>query len=144
MTVAQEHAAAPLVTFGAMPMSVSVPEGLNWHMILDHELSQLTRPESGVIGSIGFVALGAFLGLIPAAFSGIEKLRVTADTTTAATAFTMSDLSAVVVCGGSLVLAVFCLIIFGVVHYRNRGLASTIRARSKRDFTFSNEEAASQ
>jgi hypothetical protein len=136
MIAAQEHG-APSISFGAMPMSVSVPEGLNWHMILDYELSQLTRPESGVIGSVGFVALGAFLGLIPAALSALEKMPQAG--AVPANAFSMGDLSSVVVCGGSLVTAILCLIIFGLYHYRNRGLASKIRTRSKRDFRFTGE-----
>jgi hypothetical protein len=138
MSVTQEQGQSS-VTFGSMPMSVSVPEGINWHMILDHELSQLTRPESGVIGSIGFVALGAFLGLVPAVFSAIDKVNPAAPRAAATQAFTMSDLSAVVVCGGSLVLAIVCLGIFALVWYRNRGLAATIRARTTRNFTFSND-----
>ena len=34
------------------PQRFSMPEFVDWHMILDHELSQLTRPETGVIGSV--------------------------------------------------------------------------------------------
>lgn len=44
-----------------VPARVSTPEFVDWHMMLDQELSQLSRPDQGVFGSLGFVGLGAAL-----------------------------------------------------------------------------------
>jgi hypothetical protein len=116
------------VTFGSVPMSVSMPEALSFHMILDHELSQLTLPEAGVLGSLGFVFLGGVLGLIPGFVTAIEKANTAV--------FTNSDLATVIAFCVSGALALACLCISGLRWARNRGLAATIRARSKHGFTF--------
>jgi hypothetical protein len=68
---------------GTLPFSpeqrMTVPEFVDWHMILDHELSQLSRPETGVIGSLGFVGLGSAPGLVGPFFGALEKAQ--SDTT---------------------------------------------------------------
>jgi hypothetical protein len=131
------------VTFGSVPMSVSMPENLSWHMILDHELSELTLPEAGVLGSLGFVFLGAFLGLIPGFVTAVEKVNATAvKGGPASQPFTNGDLATVIafcVCGA---LAAACLCIAGLRWFRNKGLAATIRNRSKHGFTFAGKPSA--
>ena len=135
------------VTFGSVPMSVSMPENLSWHMILDHELSQLTLPEAGVLGSIGFVFLGAVLGLIPGFVTAVEKVPLNTAAqlkdNAAAVTFTSGDLATVIAFCACSALAVVCLIIAGIRWMRNKGLASTIRSRSKHGFTFAGQNSSS-
>ena len=115
---------AAVLTFDPPPMSVSMPEALNWHMILDHELTALTKPETGVIGSLRFVGLGSVLGLIPQLVATIEKAQAVTPQ-----AITLSDIACVAAFFGYLVLAILCLTIFGMYWWRNRGLAEIIRNR---------------
>jgi hypothetical protein len=136
------------VTFGSVPMSVSMPENLSWHMILDHELSELTLPEAGVLGSIGFVFLGAFLGLIPGFVTAVEKVPSGAATQvkdgSAVQVFTSGDLATVIAFCACAALAVVCLIIAGIRWTRNKGLAARIRNRSQHGFTFAGKSSASE
>lgn len=107
----------------------SMPDYVDWHMILDHELSQLTRPETGIIGSLGFVGLGGAIGLAPAFFSVVAKVKAPI-----AEQVSASDIVSVGCFVASGVIAIICLIIFGLSLYRNRGLAGAIRARKKQMF----------
>ena len=104
----------------------SMPDFVDWHMILDYELSQLTRPETGIIGSIGFVGLGGAVGLAPSFISVMSKIG-----STVPQPVSPSDITAALCFVASGVIAVICLIIFGLSLYRNRGLATNIRARKK-------------
>ncbi|TGP14426.1 hypothetical protein EN828_27080 [Mesorhizobium sp. M2D.F.Ca.ET.185.01.1.1] len=104
----------------------SMPEFVDWHMILDHELSQLTRPETGIIGSIGFVGLGGAIGLAPAFFSVLTKIE-----TAQHEPVVVADVVSIGCFVASAVIAIICLIIFALSLYRNRGLAGDIRARKK-------------
>ncbi len=54
---------------------VSVPEYLDWHMILDYELDQLSQPETGVIGPVGFTGAGAAIGLVGQFAAVVAKVR---------------------------------------------------------------------
>jgi hypothetical protein len=134
------------VTFGSVPMSVSMPENLSWHMILDHELSQLTLPEAGVLGSLGFVFLGGALGLIPGFVVAVEKVPHGAAAQVkdglAAQVFTSGDLATVIAFCACAALALVCLIIAGLRWTRNRGLAAKIRSRSKHGFTFAGQPSS--
>jgi hypothetical protein len=97
-------------------------------MILDQELDQLSRPESGAFGAVGFAALGAALGSLPGALSAMELLK-SAD----AKPMPAGDLTSLLVClfcGG---LAIACLAVWGAARWRNRGLPERIRARKKHD-----------
>ncbi|MER9079494.1 hypothetical protein [Mesorhizobium sp. M0895] len=129
---AESDAAASIRTSGesgklASPAQrFSMPEFVDWHMILDHELSQLTRPETGIIGSIGFVGLGGAIGLASAFFSVLSKIGATPSVPV-----TVSDMVSVGCFVASSVIAVICLVIFALSLYRNRGLAGDIRARKK-------------
>jgi hypothetical protein len=118
------------LSFDVPQMSVSMPKMLDWHMILDHELTQLTRPEMGFIGSLGFVGLGSALGLTPQLVETMGKVRH------ADTSVTMGDIACVGAFFGCAVLAIVCLGIGGLYWYRHRGLAQTIRTRGKQGFTF--------
>lgn len=114
------------------PMSVSMPEVINWHMILDHELTQLTKPETGFIGSLGFVGLGAVFGLIPQFVTTYEKTFASPPLP-----ITVADIACVAAFFGCLALAIVCLGIGGLYWWRNRGTAAVIRQRGKHGFTFS-------
>ncbi|TPL97310.1 hypothetical protein [Mesorhizobium sp. B2-3-10] len=95
-------------------------------MILDHELSQLTRPETGVIGSVGFVGLGGAIGFLPSFVAIMSYTEATPPKPTAPP--DIMPALCFVACG---VIAVICLVIFGLSVYRNKGLAGNIRARKK-------------
>jgi hypothetical protein len=113
------------LTFDAPQMSISAPKTLSWHMIMDQELTQLTRPEMGFIGSLGFVGLGAALGLIPQLVDAIHKVQqIKPDLPV-----TIGDMACVGAFFGSFVLALVCLAIGGLYWWRNKGLATTIRKR---------------
>ena len=96
-------------------------------MILDQELSQLSQPETGVIGSIGFTAAGGFIGLFPASLAGLEKVEK-------GQILSVGELASVAACTGSFALAGACLVIFGLARWRNRDLASSIRTRHRQNF----------
>lgn len=104
----------------------SMPDFVDWHMILDHELSQLTRPETGVIGSVGFVGLGGAIGLAPNFISVMSNIR-----SSTPVPISPSDITSALCFVASGVIAIICLVIFGLSLYRNRGLAGDIRARKK-------------
>ena len=108
---------------------LTMPEYLDWHMILDHELSQLSRPETGVIGSVGFVGLGGVIGLAASFFEALEKVNGSPPIP-----LSIGDIVSVCMFVGSTVIAGLCLLIFGLAVFRNRGLARTIRSRQKQPF----------
>jgi hypothetical protein len=100
-------------------------------MILDQELSQLSRPDQGVFGSLGFVGLGAALGLLAPFIAVLGKIGATATANTPIPTFSGSDVAYIATFAGSCVLAAVCLTIAGVAWFRNRGLAAEIRKRTK-------------
>jgi hypothetical protein len=110
--------------FDPPPMTVSVPDAVEWHMIFDHELTQLSRTEMGVVGSFGFVALGTALGLLPSFIGAFEK----ANGKDVMTAF---DAAVIFVFAASAALTIICLLLAGIDLWRNRGLADKIRRRTK-------------
>jgi len=114
------------VTPGSLPAQrVSRPDFVDWHMILDGELTQLSKPEEGVLISLGFVGLGAAFGLLGPFLASWDKLEV------ATPNLTGSDLASIACFGGSVVLALVCLIFGGIATWRNRGLAEKIRNRGQ-------------
>lgn len=102
---------------------ISVPESLDYHMIMDHELSQLSHPETGIIGSVGFAFFGAAVGLVPAAMEIMAR--------TSSEKLSNSDLLLIGFLGATAFGAVICLAIFALATFRNRGLAGKIRTRAK-------------
>src|ERR1700687_5123073 len=95
------------ITEGSTPATrISMPPVVDWHMILDRELDQLTRPEMGVIGSLGFVALGAVFGLIAPLFGALEKVGAEPPNIMG-----KGDIAAIAAFFGCLGLTVICLLI---------------------------------
>jgi hypothetical protein len=127
-TITGGHAPAP---------RISMPDFVDWHMILDRELDQLSRPEHGVLSSLGFVALGTVLGLIAPVMSAWEKIAASPPIPLNRAEF--ANLAAFFVCVG---LMFVCLSIAGLGWWRNRGLADEIRKRPKRG-AFATPESAS-
>jgi hypothetical protein len=124
------------LSFDAPQMSISAPKTMEWHMIADYELDQLSHSETGFIGSLGFVGLGAAIGLLPQTIEVFGKLSQKVPTTTYPVTLvpmqmTPTDLACVGAFFGSLVLTLVCLTIAGVFHHRNKGLAKKIRNRAK-------------
>lgn len=116
--------------FESPAQRLSMPEFVDWHMILDHELSQLTRPETGVIGSLGFVGLGGAIGLAPTFVAVLSNVQASPPKPV-----TVPDIAAVGCFAVSFAVALICLVIFGLSVYRNKGLATSIRERKKQDFS---------
>jgi hypothetical protein len=115
-----------------VPTRVSTPQFVDWHMILDQELSQLSRPDQGVFGSLRFVGLGAALRLLAPFIGVLGKIGATATANTPIPTFSGSDVAYIATLAGSCVLAAVCLTIASVAWVRNRGLTTEIRNRAKR------------
>ena len=113
---------APLPGLTAPNNVVSAPGSVEHHLILDAELSQLSRAETGIIGSFGFTALGAAIGLIPNMVTLWDK---------APGPVTHSDIATGLAEAGSVVAAALCLAIYFYTAWRNRGLPTKIRNRPK-------------
>jgi hypothetical protein len=127
MTVTTPQSGAQVIGGSSPTQRISMPDYVDWHMILDHELSQLSRPEIGFIGSLGLVGLGAALGSAVQFWRGIAKVLQPAEGQ-----ITGDDIGFIMVFVASVVLAIVCLTISGVGLWRNRGLAQQIRKRDKR------------
>jgi len=109
--------------------TLSMEDTISYHMIQDTELTLLAQPEAGTLGSIGFTAVGAGIGVLPGfvnafnvIFTDISKIQPT-------------DLTNLIIMPVSLVIAALCLAVWGLAKYRNSGLTNKIRSRRKRDMT---------
>lgn len=106
----------------APPSHVTIPERIDWHLVSDHELDALSRPEGGVLGSIGFAGVGALLGSWPLAATAWSKIGTTAAIATeegyAAVVFLLSGAAAII-----------CLSLWGYMKRETQGLSRKIRAR---------------
>ena len=112
-----EHGQSPV-------QRVTMPEYVEWHMILDQELTTISRPETGIIGSIGFMALGAVFGLAGTVTTVYAKLKQDHGEI-----INGADLINVIAFSSCVVLSLVCLVIFALNRWRNRGLAAEIRKR---------------
>lgn len=97
-----------------------------YHMVLDHELDQLSRSGVGVLASVGFTALGTALGLAANFAAALERVL-----SSNPTPLTVGDLVSVCVFVGSAVIAVLCLALSSLAWWRNKGTAARIRARKR-------------
>ncbi|MDR6757858.1 hypothetical protein J2Y48_003155 [Mycoplana sp. BE70] len=104
----------------------SMDENVDYHVILDQELDQLSQPENGVVGTIGFTALGAALAFVPAMVSALEKLGDPLKP------LERTEIATLLLTPGCIATAIVCLILFSISKYRNRGLVERIRRRPRR------------
>ncbi len=104
----------------------TMAEFVEFHMILDLELDAISSTENRVLGSIGFTALGAVMGLAGSFSIAISKIR-----NPSLGQFTLPDLVNTVLFSASIALAVLCLSIFFLKRWRNRGITEIIRQREK-------------
>ena len=111
---------------------LSIAANVDYHMIQDYELTQLSNPEGGILGSIGFTLLGAAIGLVPSVTATLKRAN---SSTTQDTTVQFGELVSLVICGGCFLGSIICLAIFGIAKARNSGLAQTIRNRPKRPLT---------
>lgn len=104
---------------------VTVPERTDWHLVADHELDTLSSSVGGILGSVGFAALGAALGAAPQALSGWNSIKAGKP---------LSSESATSLCIFLLSIAttIICLSIFGIYKKRTMNLTRNIRLRPKR------------
>ncbi|MEY9196659.1 cytochrome c biogenesis protein CcdA [Sinorhizobium fredii] len=105
----------------------SIDETVDYHVILDQELDQLARPENGVIGTVGFTALGAALGFLPAMVAILQKIVGAAREPLIPIEITTLLLTPA--CG---IAALICLILFFISKFRNRGLVTKIKKRPRK------------
>jgi len=96
-------------------------------MILDHELSQLSNPQTSIVASLGFVGIGGLIGLFGPFLASVYRIV----TPTPVPPLSLVDIWYVIGFGGSLVLSAVCLSISFVTWRANRNLADIIRARPK-------------
>ena len=95
-------------------------------MIQDHELTQLSNVEGGVIASLGFVGIGAAIGLVGPFLAALDKIGLKHPLPlSAAERFYLVGFS------GTVVLGIVCLVIHGLASWRKKGLADAIRKRPK-------------
>ena len=105
-------------------LSVTVDEAQLYHMIKDHELTEMAAPGTGVLGSVGFTALGAALGLIQPFVTTIQKLNANSKQVVE-----ISDFVASLEFVACLVLSVVCLCLFVIQSRGKKSLAERIRSR---------------
>ena len=123
----QNFPIVPTPVTGLSPAQrVSTPNHLDWHMIQDHELSQLSGVETGTVASLGFVGMGAAIGLAGPFLAALSKI-----TANPPIPVSLPDIYYLVSLSGSMVLALVCLVIAGLAKWRNKGLAAEIRRRPK-------------
>jgi hypothetical protein len=99
-------------------------------MIQDHELSQLSNPETSIIASLGFVGVGGFIGLFGPFLSSVQRI-IAVTHTPPDLPLTYVDIWYIFGFAGSTVLALVCLAISWSAWSANRSLSAKIRARPK-------------
>ncbi len=107
---------------------ISGPKHVQWHMVLDNELDMLTDKQAGVMGAIGFTALGGVVGGLIPCVAAIEKINVSP--------LTPIDVVALAVFFASLTASLICLITFFCYRHQNTSLKEEIRKRGKGEDTF--------
>lgn len=110
------------LTSVAMPAAkISAPQHVQWHMIMDSELDMLADHETGVIGALGFTAIGGLLGGAVPFLAAVDKIGVST--------VEKADVVAVAIFVGCAVAAIICIGIFALKIYRNESLKTKIRNR---------------
>lgn len=105
-------------------LSVTMDEAQLYHMIRDHELTEMAAPGTGILGSVGFTALGAALGLTQPFVAAIQKLGARPTQT-----LEVSDFVASLEFIACLVLSIVCLFMFTIQSRGKKTLAERIRSR---------------
>ena len=103
---------------------ITAPDVTDWHLIADHELASVSKPEGGIIGAIGFAALGAALGALPSGCTAIDKI-------TSSAAAPAESIRSLFILLPAIAAAIICLSVFGIDRWRNSGLVSQIKSRRK-------------
>lgn len=106
--------------------SLSIPEYVEHHMVLDAELDRLTEAATSGLGSAGFTALGTCLGIIPNVGAAVAKI-----TSKPVVPLDVPDVVSLVVFSGCLVACVICLAIHRTRATQTTALVEKIRARPR-------------
>ena len=120
---------APLGAF-APAHTVSSPEQVSWHMIQDHELTQLASLQTGIVASLGFVGMGGIIGLLGPCLTAADRITKVS-TAPLQPPLGVADLWYIGGFWGSVVVAVVCLGISFFNWRANGTLADRIRKRPK-------------
>ncbi|MFN3675430.1 MAG: hypothetical protein ACK4TC_05570 [Sphingomonas pseudosanguinis] len=101
---------------------VTVPDVTDWHVVSDDELQRLSKPEGGILGNIGFGALGGALGALPSGCTAVDKIS----SGQSATSESFRSLLIMLPC---IAVMIVCLALFAIDKYRAKGLVAQIKAR---------------
>jgi len=99
-------------------------------MIQDHELTQLSNIEGGVIASLGYMGLGAAIGLVGPFLAALDKVRATPPLPVSS-----AEASYLIGFSGTVILGCVCLAIHAISSWRKKRLADIIRGRPKLGMT---------
>ena len=118
------------ITIAAPRQTLSMPEGVEHHMIADHELSQLANPTTSISGSVGFTSVGIAAGFVPTVSDVVSRYaQLPPDQNLW---IDPQQLLGCAIFVAASILAVTCLLYFFIQTFKNRSLASRIRKRIKR------------
>ena len=95
----------------------------DYHMISDHQLQTLLRPEASDLGNLGFALGGVALGLLPSSVSLFHLAYTEQERVTTLDLFTL------LLFGCCAAGATACLALFKQAKNRNTDTAATIRAQ---------------
>jgi hypothetical protein len=107
------------------PVRVSAPEFVDWHMILDQELSQLSTPETTVLGSTGFASVGIAASFLLQFSGAMHRIA------TNPIKLQNGDGIALIVFPSACVVAGLSLLLWGIRLRANSTLVGKIRKRPK-------------
>lgn len=121
------------ITADTLPQQrVSKPSHVDWHMIQDSELSQLSSPEDGLMFSIGLTSVGATVGLLGPFVSVLSRVTDKQSNVTEVLEIQAVDITYTVGFAACASVAFICLIFGGMARWQQRGLADKIRRRGQK------------
>jgi hypothetical protein len=125
-TISESEVSGGQVVIRSPTARFSVSEHVDYHVVLDQELTQLSRPEAGMFGAFGFAFFGAAIGFMPQALATLAIITKTPPGPVSAV-----ELWTIVLAPSCFAASIACLAAFGIAKFRNRGVENSIRQRPK-------------